>query len=88
MNPPRRIIRSIQWSDDGVAIEYMSPAEDLKANGVTLNHVLVVPAGDDYDDELEALTESAHFLLEDVLEDVPRLEAISFDDPDDDDDED
>lgn len=88
MIAPRRIIRSVQWLDDGVAIEYLSPAEDLKANGVTVNHVLAVPAGDDYDDELEVLTEAAHALLEDVLEDLPRLDAVSFEDPEDDDDPD
>lgn len=76
MTRPARLIRSLQWSDEGVAMEFITLTEDLKANGVVLNHVLTVPAGDDYDDELEALTEAAHALLEDVLEDLPRLDPL------------
>lgn len=84
-----RIIRAVNFLEDAVTIEYVTPEEDVKANGVTVNHALMVPAGDDYDDEIEAVFDAVQALLADVLEDLPRLEPVDLtpDDPDTEDDD-
>lgn len=87
-----RGIKSITFEDEGVVINYITPKQDIKANGVVVNHVLLVPYDDDYEDEIEALFEASHALLEDVLEDLPQLDPMPElereEEPDDDNDDD
>lgn len=87
MTTPVRIVRSISFVDGGLTLEYVTPADDIKANGVTVNHALMVPAGDDYDDEIDAVIEAVNALLEDVLEDLPVLAPMDFAPPVDEDDD-
>jgi hypothetical protein len=93
----RPIVRSIVFDDDGAAvIEYCVPAQDVRDNGVVLNHLLSVPREDQYDDEIDAVTDAVQALLADVLEDfptmapftLPRLDDTDDTDPDDTDDDD
>jgi hypothetical protein len=80
------IIRTITMDETGVSIEYVQPAQDIKANGVQMNHVLFIPRNDDYDDEILDLEEKALYLVRDVLEDVPDLPGIKNRTPDEDED--
>lgn len=84
---PSRVVRSVQFVDGAVTVEYVTPADDIKANGITVNHALMIPVGDDYDDEIDAVLDAVYALLEDVLEDLPVLEPMSFDVDDDNDDD-
>lgn len=85
----RILLRSITFQPDMSAIvEYCIPAQDARRNGVVLNHVMQVPYGDDYDDEIDAVQDAVLALIDDVLEDLPHLEPMSFTKPEDDDDDD
>lgn len=39
-------------------------------------HTIVVPADDDYEDEIEAVLEAAKYAVRDVLEDLPNLDPM------------
>lgn len=69
-----RIIRGISIQPDGVMIEYLDVATDIRTNGLTLNHTCFIPFGDDYDDELEEVVEAAQRALSDALDDFDNLE--------------
>jgi hypothetical protein len=71
------VVRTITLTQDGVSLEYVRPEKDVKANGVQQNHVLFVPLGDEYDDEIDNLTEAAVYLVTDVLEDLPMLRSMA-----------
>lgn len=62
--------------DGGLQIGYYTPSTDVKANGVILLSNLIVPPGDEYDDEIEAVLDAIKHLVADVLEDFPNLEAM------------
>jgi hypothetical protein len=59
----------------GVQIAYFDVRKDIKQNGVIHLHNLIVPEGDQYDDEIEAVRGAAVHLVNDVLEDLPHLKA-------------
>jgi hypothetical protein len=67
------VIRSITVQPDGLAIEYADVTKDLHANGLQLSHVVFIPAGDDYDDEIDAVTMAAQDALRDALQDHDNL---------------
>lgn len=69
-----RIIRGISVQPDGVLIEYLNTATDIRKNGLTLNHTCFIPYGEDYEDELEGIIEAAQRALSDALEDFDSLE--------------
>ncbi len=72
-------IRGISFEPDGATVlEYCIPAKDARANGVVLNHILRIPYGDQYDDEIDAVTDAALLLINDVLEDLPHLDPIQL----------
>lgn len=63
-----RVIRSIGFmAEGGVVIEYVTPAVDVAANGIVLNHSVLVPALDEYDTELTDLVTASQALLATVL---------------------
>lgn len=71
----KRIIRSMTFQPDGsVAVEYVTPATDLRQNGLEQNSVLLIPYGSDYDDEIDALMDLCVDTLEDALEDFESME--------------
>lgn len=51
---------------------------DVRKNGLMWSHTVNVPAGSDYDDELQAVTEALHNLLDDVLDDETRAEPVEI----------
>jgi hypothetical protein len=84
-----RLIRSLTFQPDGsVAVEYVTPATDVKANGLEINHVLLIPRDSDYDDELDAVMEAVNAMLEDAIEDLDTAAPFDFSSDDDEDDED
>lgn len=89
---PKLIIRALNFDPDGgVSFDFMEPYADIRENDLVMNHVLFVPADDEYEDEIDALRDAAQYLLADALEDfrrMPPLTATEFPTPDDDDDED
>lgn len=71
-----RIVQSVMVGPDGgLQIQFYTPEADVKANGVIQLHTLIVPAEDDYDDEIEEIVSKIKFLITDVLEDMPNLPA-------------
>lgn len=71
-------ITGIEIGSDGVAIGYIRVPTDIRKNGLAWQHHVTVPAGTDYDDEIEALVEAAQALLADVLDDEDRAEPIEM----------
>jgi hypothetical protein len=69
-----REIRSLGFGDDGMSIEYVDTAADIKANGLLMNHALLVPDTNDYHDAMEALRLAAGDFLDDVLNDWDAAE--------------
>lgn len=87
----RVMLRTVSFEDTGaVVLEYCIPAQDARENGVVLNHILQVPYGQDYDEEIDAVHDALLALVSDVLEDLPHLEPLRprAPEPDDDDDDD
>lgn len=70
------LIRAVTFESDAVAIEYCIPAEDARLNGILRNHVVLVPADNQYLDLIEDALAAVRALLDDVLEDIPLLEAV------------
>ena len=70
------VIRSITIQNDGTAIEYINVRTDIRANGLQVSHVVFIPAGDDYDDELDGITMAAQEALADALQDMDNLEPL------------
>ena len=68
------VVTHISFEPRGLTVEY-AEFSDFKANGVTRSCALFVPHGDQYDDEIDAVVDSALALLADVLEDLPHLPA-------------
>ena len=80
------LIRGIQFDiEGGVAVDYMDPLTDMRENRLVINHVLYVPADDQYDDEIDALQSAAQELLADALDDLGRLPPLVPGPPDEED---
>lgn len=72
--PSSIVVQTVQLqSDGGVQVSYYLPETDLKANGVLHMHTVIIPAGDQYDDEIGAFRDALTHLLLDVLDDLPTL---------------
>jgi len=92
-NPARRfLISSMTWQPDGIAIEFMDVDGDLRVSGLQMQHVIFVPTEDEYDEEMDAVTDAAMALLVDALQDYGSTPAVKISEiteptPADDDDE-
>ncbi len=93
---PDLIVAGVRFEEDGsMMLDFMQPLRDVKANGVQLQHSMYVPAGDEYDDEMDAVRDAVRYLINDILEDLPNLPAVKqppsgrrpIEDDDDDDDD-
>lgn len=74
---PRRVVQHVAVEPDGsVQIGFYTPAADLKASGVAQMHTILVPAGDEYDEEIEAVMDAVHHLIDDVLDSFPHLPGL------------
>ena len=62
--------------DGSLQISFYQPPHDLKANGILHMHTLCIPAGGEYDDEIEAVLIALRDLVTDALQDLPNLEAL------------
>lgn len=90
------LLRNVTFQpDNSILLEYCIPSQDARENGVVLNHVMSIPYGQDYDDEIDAVHDAVLALIDDVLEDLPNLQplrgtqpTIDEDEDEDDDDED
>jgi hypothetical protein len=60
-------------SDGGLQVAYYHANADIKKNGVIHLHNLIVPEGDQYDDEIRAVIDAAVYFVRDVLEDLPDM---------------
>lgn len=69
-----RLIRTVTFMLDGsCVIDYLAPKEDLKSNGISINHAVYVPDDPDYADGIYRARTAIEELLDDVLEDASRL---------------
>ena len=74
----RFLIRTITIMPDGVTLEFMDTEGDLRESGLQLQHALFVPDDEEYEDEIQALLDSAHALLLDGLQDYGNTPALSL----------
>lgn len=80
MPDPRLVIHGLEATPDGgVVLTYGRVPQDIRKNGLMWQHSVQIPAGSDYDEELEAVSDALQALLEDVLEDEETAEAIDLD---------
>lgn len=96
--PTYRVVRSVTFihggdgAQGGISVEYVEPAKDVFKTGLMVNHAIFIPAGSDYDDEIDAVLDAVLEALDDALDDVARGERAEIPDEeeatDDDDDED
>lgn len=82
-----RIIRALAFDEEGNAtVEYVSPLEDVRANGLILNHAVLVPA-EAYDDAIHDVRIAALALLDAALGDfaeLPPVDGAAIEEEDDD----
>jgi hypothetical protein len=90
------VVRTIEFSPDGgLTVEYVDPEQDVKSNGLMVNHVLWIPY-EPYEDEIEKLVDTLRELVAEATRDLAMLgpplthpsEERSLGAPDDDDEED
>ncbi len=73
----RVVIQTVAFEPDGgVQIAYYTPRTDVTTVGVINAHTLVVPAGYDYDDEIQAVLDAVEHLVLDVMDDWKRLPKV------------
>lgn len=85
----RRLIASVAFDPEGLVLTFMTLPDDLRENGLGQQHQITVPRGADYEDEIEAVEDALHALIEDALDDfskVPAYEPPTDDDEENDDD--
>lgn len=69
------LIHNIEFRGEGEAtVAFSSSDGDVKVNGLIRVVTLQIPAGDEYDQGIEAVHEAAVELVKDVLDDFGRLE--------------
>lgn len=83
-----RVILSLNLDAEAVSVVYLTLPTDLRETGLAQQHSLLIPAGGDYDDEIEAVRDAALALLEDALEDFEKVPPYELVEPDGDDDDD
>jgi hypothetical protein len=72
------LIRNLAVEPDGaLQIDWYDPATDVKANGAIQIHTLVVPAGQDYDQEISDVMDTIKYCVLDVLDDWDKLDAMT-----------
>jgi hypothetical protein len=82
------VVRSCVFDAGGsVTLEYAFAA-DVKGCGLVRNHVLYVPAGGDWDLEVDAVMDALQALLVDALDGFDAVPAVRGAQEDDDDEED
>lgn len=83
----QHIIRGVSFDADsgGYVIEFLTPANDIRATGLVLNHALLIPAEDPFIDLLEDLEVSMQRALRRGLalhSDAPPIPVPAADDDD------
>lgn len=77
--PDELIVNGIEVTpESGVVIHYGRFPRDVRKNGLIWNHSVHIPAGSDYDDELDTALEAIKDLLADALDDEDRVEPIEI----------
>lgn len=75
----KHVIRAIQFlPDDDVIIEYFTPEQDIKSNGLLLSHQILLPGAGDYYEHLDVILDTAQALLVDGLDDHERLGPLEL----------
>jgi hypothetical protein len=73
----KRIIQHVTFDPDGsLQIGTYDPDTDITKSGIVSMSTLLVPAGNEYDDEIAAVTDALKYLVADVLDDFPRLPKL------------
>lgn len=89
MSGPVRVLRSIAFDEesDSVVIEFMTPALDVKLNGVCLNHSVLVPATEEFRVPLAELHAACQQTLTGALGAFDAADPVDLEQLGDDDDE-
>ena len=87
MTESRTQVMGVELNPDGIAITYTRIPRDIRKNGLVWQHMVLVPNGSDYDDEISELLDAIGVLIEDVLDDEDRAEPIELEEEEEDDDE-
>lgn len=81
------LIRGVSFDLDtgGAVIEYVTPADDVRENGLVRNHALLIPPTDQFDESIVTLLRAAETALQfclDAYGQAPPLDLTP--EPDDD----
>ncbi len=69
-----RVVQSVAFeADGGLQVSFYDPDTDVTTSGLVQMHTLLVPHGNEYDDELTAVAEAIQYLISDVMQDFPAL---------------
>lgn len=71
-------ILGIEFDQGGIAITYRRLPADVRENGLVWHHMVQVPDGSYYDNELTEFYDAAHALLDDVLDDEGRVPHVEI----------
>lgn len=84
----KAVLHGVSLMEDGsIELAYMRMPVDLRVNRLMWQHSVIVPAGSDYDEEIDAVYEALTALLDDVLDDEDRVEPMPLGQEDEDDEE-
>lgn len=76
---------SVDAETGGVVLEYLTPASDVRTNGLVVNHALLIPPEDQFAEIIDALEAALQAALTDALamfEDAAALDVPSLVDDD------
>jgi hypothetical protein len=85
---PRHVVTGVAFEiqTGGLIVEYVTPEIDARANGLTRNHTIAIPADDEFDDLIGGLQRKAHSLLTTALASFEDSEPLQVGDDEIDDD--
>jgi hypothetical protein len=70
MNPC--IVRALEFTAEGLAVEYADVTRDVRSNGLAINHTVWIPA-EEYGDEIDAVLTAVATLMTEVTGDLDTL---------------
>lgn len=67
------VIRNLTLNRDGsMVVEYADDVDDVRSNGLVVNHIAYLPA-EEYEDEIDRVVDAAFALVESIKADQMRL---------------
>lgn len=77
-------VRAVGFHPDGVTFDYVSPEEDVRDNGMALNHILFVPHSEDFAELLDTLVDAIDTAMNGAMAALRQTPPVDLSDDDDD----